>query len=192
MAYNKSEKTKHEELKTEKSNRYTFKWSLEYIVLQVILQPILFFAIGSYTWYLYLFEVGPSRLSIKGVIFMAVMALFIIGAVFSCLGLIHHIEIAPDKITIVYLSGKSTVLNDVIDIEYVTKESIKEHTTYNDYDSENDKEIKGLSMGALYFHSTKYGEFTQYCVNYDEIAMVTLANGKKHLINYPRELLRNG
>ena len=171
-----------------KTNRYTFKWSLEYIVLHVILYPILLFAIGSYAWYLYLFEVGPSRLSIKGVIFMAVMALFIIGAVIFWLGLIHHIEIAPDKITIVYLSGKSTVLDDVIDLEYVTKESIEEHTTYNDYDSENDKKIKGLSMGALYFDSTKYGEFTQYCVNYDELAMVTLADGKKYLINYPKEL----
>ena len=174
---------------TEKTNRYTFKWSLEYIVLQVILQPISLFAIGSYAWYLYLFEIGPFRLSIKGVIFMAVMALFIIGAVILWLGLIHHIEIASDKITIVHLSGKSTVLDDVIDIEYVTKESIEEHTTHNDYDSENDKKIKGLSMGALYFDSTKYGEFTQYCVNYDEIAMVTLANGKKYLINYPKELL---
>ena len=175
---------------TEKTNRYTFKWSLEYIVIQVILQPILFFAIGSYAWYLYLFEVGPFRLSIKGVIFMAVMALFIIGAVILWLGLIHHIEIAPDKITIVYLSGKSTVLDDVIDIEYVTKESIEEHTTHTDHDSEHgDTEIKGLSMGALDFDSTKYGNFTQYCVNYDEIAMVTLANGKKHLINYPKELL---
>ena len=44
-------------------------------------------------------------------------------------------------------------------------------------------------MGALDFDSTKYGKFTQYCVNFDELAMVTLANGKKYLINYPKELL---
>ena len=43
-------------------------------------------------------------------------------------------------------------------------------------------------MGALEFDSTKYGNFTQYCVNFDEIAMVTCADGKKYLINYPREL----
>ena len=81
MGYDKSE--------AKKTNRYTFKWSSGYIVHQVILQPILFFAIGAYAWYLYLFEVGPSRLSIRGVIFMAAMAFLIIGAVILCLGLIQ-------------------------------------------------------------------------------------------------------
>ena len=32
-------------------------------------------------------------------------------------------------------------------------------------------------------------QFTRACNNFDELAMVTLANGKKYLINYPKELL---
>jgi hypothetical protein len=44
-------------------------------------------------------------------------------------------------------------------------------------------------MRGKVFTNYKYGKFTRACNNFDELAMVTLANGKKYLINYPKELL---
>ena len=45
-------------------------------------------------------------------------------------------------------------------------------------------------MGSTgYFRTLKYGSFQMLAVNKNELAMVTLNNGKQYVINYPRELL---
>lgn len=41
-----------------------------------------------------------------------------------------------------------------------------------------------------YFHSKELGSFQILAVNKDELALVTLNNGKKYVINYPKELLK--
>ena len=42
-----------------------------------------------------------------------------------------------------------------------------------------------------YFESMYIGKFQMYAVNKKELALVTLANGKQYVINYPQELLEN-
>ena len=73
---------------------------------------------------------------------------------------------------------------------HVTKEELDEDTSYTSYDSELDTKSTehGLSMSSEKFLSKKYGEFTRICVNFKELAMVTCADGKKYLINYPKEI----
>lgn len=56
--------------------------------------------------------------------------------------------------------------------------------------------IKSWGNGGLmgytgHFESMYIGKFQIYAVNKKELALVTLANGKKYVINYPQELLEN-
>ena len=56
--------------------------------------------------------------------------------------------------------------------------------------------IKSWGNGGLmgytgYFESMYIGKFQMYAVNKKELALVTLANGKQYVINYPQELLEN-
>ena len=61
-------------------------------------------------------------------------------------------------------------------------------------------ELKGTSKswgnGGLmgytgHFENRYIGKFQMYAVNKKELALVTLANGKQYVINYPQELLEN-
>ena len=61
-------------------------------------------------------------------------------------------------------------------------------------------ELKGTSKswgnGGLmgytgHFENGNIGKFQMYAVNKKELALVTLANGKQYVINYPQELLEN-
>lgn len=54
--------------------------------------------------------------------------------------------------------------------------------------------IKSWGNGGLmgytgHFESMYIGKFQMYAVNKKELALVTLANGKQYVINYPQELL---
>ena len=103
--------------------------------------------------------------------------------------LIHHTEILPDKITIVPLLGKATVLDGVQHIERVQRTDFDaDNTTYILKLKEREETRQDLDFTHQKLVHKKFGEFTQHCVNFDEIAMVTCADGKKYLINYPREL----
>lgn len=42
-----------------------------------------------------------------------------------------------------------------------------------------------------YYSSPKIGKFQMIAINTKELALVTLDNGKKYVINYPKELLEN-
>ena len=49
----------------------------------------------------------------------------------------------------------------------------------------------GGMMGYTgYFRSAQLGNFQMLAVNKDELALVTLENGKQYVINYPSELLK--
>ena len=54
-----------------------------------------------------------------------------------------------------------------------------------DADPEDDSSMQQGSAANEDYNN----KFTRICVNYKELAFVTLANGKKYLINYPQELL---
>ena len=52
--------------------------------------------------------------------------------------------------------------------------------------------VRPILMGYTgYFESMYIGKFQMYAVNKKELALVTLANGKQYVINYPQELLEN-
>lgn len=56
--------------------------------------------------------------------------------------------------------------------------------------------IKSWGNGGLmgytgHFESMYIGKFQMYAVNKKELALVTLANGKQYVINYPQELFEN-
>lgn len=189
MAYNKNEKTRDNRLKSEKSNRYTFKWSYEYRHKAMTL-PLLTFVISC----VLMIFLCPNALKKKSPILEVI---FIVGfgvafllynlAIFQ--NLIHHTEILPDKITIVPLLGKATVLDGVQHIERVQRTDFDaDNTTYILKLKEREETRQDLDFTHQKLVHKKFGEFTQHCVNFDEIAMVTCADGKKYLINYPREL----
>ena len=190
MGYDKSE--------AKKTNRYTFRWSFRYCL----------HGIGELLSALFLIGV-LSRLYIKDCLMPVVshisaghtaslkvyLSLIALGVIFLHLSVplailffrkIRCIEIESDKITLVRLIGKTTLRN-VIKIEYVTKELLEESgTEYHGKNGWHD----GLAMRWADHRSKRYGKFSLYCVNFDELAMVTCADGKKYLINYPKELFQ--
>ena len=48
----------------------------------------------------------------------------------------------------------------------------------------------GLMGYTGHFRSKELGDFQMLAVNKDELALVTLENGKQYVINYPEELLK--
>jgi hypothetical protein len=105
---------------------------------------------------------------------------------------VKHFRIATDRITILLASHQKTIVLDNIEsIQFVTRKELEPSTTYlkKFIWSQRPRTCRGLSMRGKVFTNYKYGKFTRACNNFDELAMVTLANGKKYLINYPKELL---
>ncbi len=188
MEYDKSE--------AKKANRYTFRWSFRYCLHGIGELLLTLFLIGVFGR-LYIkdcFMPVVSHISAGYTASLKVyLSLIALGVIFLLLSVpwaipffrkIRCIEIESDKITLVRLIGKTT-LRYVIKIEYVTRELLEEigieHWDDDDYED-------GMSIRKAHHRSKRYGEFTQYCVNFDELAMVTCADGKKYLINYPKEL----
>ena len=189
MAYDKGNKTRGYKSKVEKSNRYTFKWNGWYTFHVYMALGVGTFALGLgfiLCCSTIAFDESPSFILIFG------GACMIIG---TCLivprKIIRYTEIEADKITIVRGLGK-TVLDGVQHIQYVTRHEFDESdTTYKDMSGDEVEIAHGLCLNYNQdeHESKKYGSFTLISVNFDELAMVTLANGKKYLINYPKELL---
>lgn len=189
MTYEKTEKTRYDKSDTEKKNRYTFEWSGWYSSHVAMTSLVGAFALGLgliLSCCTIAFDDSPSYF----LIFVGVC--LIIGA---CLivptGIICYTEIEPDKITIARGLGK-TVLDGVQHIQYVTREEFdKNDTTYKDTSGDYVEIAHGLCVNYTQaeHESIKYGHFTLIAVNYDELAMITLFDGRKYLINYPKELL---
>ena len=181
-----------------KTNRYTFRWSLAYFgrgLAGMILGYVLCLVGGIL--FIPLINLCDLSSTATFVIAMFVVPLTIeLGVILylfyrSGNGTIRYTTIEPRRITTVRICGK-TVLEEVSSIVHVTKEELDEDTSYDpkyNLKYETKPTPYGLSMEADRFSSAKYGEFTRICVNFNELAMVTLANGKKYLINYPKELL---
>ena len=184
MGYDKSE--------AKKTNRYTFRWNTRYTTNNVI--KAVFSLLGLYLiWSLIRllikdFVVSAANHVIVGdVLEILILLVPVSFLLIPFIRIIRCIEIESNKITIVRLIGKTTLKN-IVNIEYVTKELLEESgTEYYEKSGWHD----GLTMWVETDHRSKrYGKFSLYCVNFDELAMVTCADGKKYLINYPKELFQ--
>ena len=94
----------------------------------------------------------------------------------------RYFFIEKDLIIVKFFLG-SKVLEDVSAVRPILKGELK-------------GTIKSWGNGGLmgytgYFESMYIGKFQMYAVNKKELALVTLANGKQYVINYPQELLEN-
>ena len=88
--------------------------------------------------------------------------------------------IEKDRIVVQFFIG-CKVLEDVQSVRPILKGELK--WTGKNWGN------GGLMGYTGYFESLYLGKFQMYAVNKKELALVTLANGKQYVINYPQELL---
>ena len=93
----------------------------------------------------------------------------------------RYFYIEKDLIIVKFFLG-SKVLEDVSAVRPIQKGELK-------------GSVKSWGNGGLmgytgHFENRYIGKFQMYAVNKKELALVTLANGKQYVINYPQELLR--
>ena len=89
--------------------------------------------------------------------------------------------IEKDRIVVKLFIG-SKVLEDIQSVRPILKGELKGTT-------------RSMGNGGLmgytgYFKNAYIGSFQMYAVNKNELALVTLRNGKQYVINYPQELLK--
>ena len=94
----------------------------------------------------------------------------------------RYFYIEKDLIIVKFFLG-SKVLEEVSAVRPILKGELK-------------GTIKSWGNGGLmgytgHFENRYIGKFQMYAVNKKELALVTLANGKQYVINYPQELLEN-
>ena len=93
----------------------------------------------------------------------------------------RYFYIEKDVIIIKFFIG-SKVLEDIQSVRPLLKGELK-GTSRNFGNG-------GLMGYTGYFKNMYIGSFQMYAVNKEELALVTLANGKQYVINYPQELLK--
>lgn len=173
--------------------KYRFRWSLDYLVRDLAQLKTdyahLHKIVGLIFILLIIWNLGNNGYFVLEVAVTLAIALAVILYLSYRRGngAISYTTIEPGRITIVRIGGK-TILGGVSSVVHVTKEELDEDTSYESKSGTKPTPY-GLSMEANKFASTKYGEFTRICVNFDELAMVTCADGKRYLINYPKELV---
>ena len=94
----------------------------------------------------------------------------------------RYFYIEKDLIIVKFFLG-SKVLEDVIVVRPILKGELK--------DTSKSWGNGGLMGYTGHFENRYIGKFQMYAVNKKELALVTLANGKQYVINYPQELLEN-
>ena len=92
----------------------------------------------------------------------------------------RYFYIEKDRIVVKFFIG-CKVLEDVQSVRPILKGELK--WTGKNWGN------GGLMGYTGYFESLYLGKFQMYAVNKKELALVTLANGKQYVINYPQELL---
>ena len=93
----------------------------------------------------------------------------------------HYFYIEKDRIVVKLFIG-SKVLEDIQSVRPILKGELK--GTRRSFGN------GGLMGYTGYFNNMYIGSFQMYAVNKNELALVTLANGKQYVINYPQELLK--
>lgn len=107
--------------------------------------------------------------------------------VFALLGFLmlrtpRYFYIEKDLIIIKFFLG-SKVLEGISSVRPILKGELK--GTGKDWGN-------GGLMGYTGYYESRYlGKFQMYAVNKNELALVTLNNGKQYVINYPHELLES-
>ena len=92
----------------------------------------------------------------------------------------RYFYIEKDRIVVKLFIG-SKVLEDVQSVRPILKDELK--GTRRSFGN------GGLMGYTGYFSNMYIGSFQMYAVSKDELALVTLNNGKQYVINYPQELL---
>ena len=92
----------------------------------------------------------------------------------------HYFYIEKDRIVVKLFIG-SKVLEDIQSVRPILKGELK--GTRRSFGN------GGLMGYTGYFQNVYIGSFQMYAVNKNELALVTLSNGKQYVINYPQELL---
>ena len=93
----------------------------------------------------------------------------------------RYFYIEKDRIMVKFFIG-SKVLENVQSVRPILKGELK--GTRRSFGN------GGLMGYTGYFNNMYIGSFQMYAVNKKELALVTLANGKQYVINYPHELLK--
>ena len=93
----------------------------------------------------------------------------------------RYFYIEKDRIVVKFFIG-CKVLEDTQSVRPILKGELK-GTSRNFGNG-------GLMGYTGYFKNMYIGSFQMYAVNKEELALVTLANGKQYVINYPQELLK--
>ena len=93
----------------------------------------------------------------------------------------RYFYIEKDRIVVKFFIG-CKVLEDIQSVRPILKGELK-GTSRNFGNG-------GLMGYTGYFKNMYIGSFQMYAVNKEESALVTLANGKQYVINYPQELLK--
>ena len=92
----------------------------------------------------------------------------------------RYFYIEKDLVIIKYYLGRK-VIADIQSVRHIDRQELK--GTVRLYGN------GGLFAYAEWCRSRNIGKFYLLAVNWDELALVTLVNGKKYVINYPSELL---
>lgn len=92
----------------------------------------------------------------------------------------HYFYVEKDLIIVKFFLGRK-VLENVQSVRPILKGELK--GTKRSFGN------GGLMGYTGHFENIYIGKFQMYAVNKNELALVTLENGKQYVINYPRELL---
>ena len=161
---------------------YTFRWSGGYVVFLaflclvggLLLVPFVALAVGG---------VCPVFLLSVAVLPPAMWGVWI------CALLKHNVrrvEVSPGRITVVRVVGKPLCWDNVQEVRPISGEwlkacATKRNTSYKDLDV-----VFGMRNAC--YTAPSIGEFERISNNLDELALVTLADGGKYVVNYPRDL----
>ena len=115
--------------------------------------------------------------------FIRIMDLpIIILLLYSIIRMPLGVSVREDSIRIIRLIGYTNLNNISAIEEYCSKQLSGAIRTFGN---------GGLFGYTGYYSSSKIGKFQMIAINTKELALVTLDNGKKYVINYPKELLEN-
>lgn len=92
------------------------------------------------------------------------------------------VSVREDSIRIIRLIGYTNLNNISAIEEYCSKQLSGAIRTFGN---------GGLFGYTGYYSSSKIAKFQMIAINTKDLALVTLDNGKKYVINYPKELLEN-
>lgn len=161
---------------------YTFKWSKGYIAYLsfLCLTGILILTICLFI----------TKALDGSILFLSLSLLFPAIWGFYIFSLLKHnirrIEIEPNQITITRCTGSIIHWGNILEVKPITRKwlrtyATKRNTSYKDLDTM-------FSMRNCHYIAQSIGPFERISNNIDELALVTLADGNKFVINYPQEL----